>query len=85
MAGSAASSHSNRPSSAAAASRTASAEAMPEARLAPALLRASCTRPRRTSASSAQVVVLPFVAETSDAAARQARGEAPRRVRARAP
>ena len=38
---------------------------MPEARFAPALLRASCTRPRSTSASSAQVVVLPFVAETS--------------------
>ncbi len=48
-----------------AASRTASAEAMPDARLAPALLRASLTRPRRISASSAQVVVLPFVAETT--------------------
>ncbi len=38
---------------------------MPEARFAPALLRASSTRPRSTSASSAHVVVLPFVAETS--------------------
>ena len=78
--GSAASSHSKRPSSAEAASRTASAEAMPEARLAPALLRASCTRPRSTSASSAQVVVLPFVAETRTQPRGSRAGEPPRRV-----
>ena len=65
IAGRAASSHSKRPSSALAVERTESAEAMPEARFAPALLRVRRARPRSTSASSAHVVVLPLVAETS--------------------
>ena len=55
---------------------------MPEARLAPALLRAQL-RPARacTSASSAHVVVLPFVAETTTQPRGRRAGEAPRRVR----
>ena len=61
--GSAASSTSNRPSSAPSASR--SAEATPETRFAPEPLCASRTRGARTASAIAAVVVFPFVAETS--------------------
>ena len=61
--GSAASSTSNRPSSASSEAR--SADAIPETRFAPERLCASRTRPPRISAVIAAVVVLPFVAESA--------------------
>ena len=63
--GSAASSTSNRPSSASPAARR--VEATPETRFAPEWLCASRNRGRRISAAIAEVVVLPFVAETTAA------------------